>query len=235
LLFLRLLFAAGMIGLVVWVIRRAYLLRPKLDVPSSPALPELTPLSTAELRAMEKLARASESLAEALSIRPKIMELVPIAKDERIAANTDQLLREIAREVENERRIAEALEEIDDTRLGDQLTRADDRLREAKDDVEARRLAEGTIERLIAVRDSRDKLRKRRDELSIRTKNLALELRTAQLALLEATSSSGASSERVEEIRARLKQAVDDAQRAALAEDEVARLIARGRESASES
>lgn len=222
-LFLRILIGAGLIGLVVWAFRRAFASRASLAGAGGTAAstPEL--LSTSELRALEKLRFAV--LTEALSIRRKVHEL---AIDQRIALNIDQLVREIARELENERRIAEALEELDDTRLGEQLTVADDRLREAKDDPEARRLAEGTIERLIAVRDGRDKLRKRREEIAMRAKNLVLELRTAHLGLLEATSSAGTSSERVEEIRARLKQAVDEAQRAAIAEDEVARLIARG-------
>lgn len=223
-LFLRILIGAGLIGLVVWAFRRALASRPAIALAPSSPVAEPSPLSTAELRALEKLRVAA--VEEALSIRRKIVEL---GVDPRIAINVDQLVREIAREAENERRIAEALEEIDDAKLGDQLTRADDRLREVKDDPEARRLAEGTIERLIAVRDARDKLRRRREEIDIRSKNLNLELRSAHLGLLEATSSAGTSSERSEEIRARLKQAVDEAQRAAVAEDEVARLIARGR------
>lgn len=225
-LFLRILLASGLLTLLVWVIRRAYMAaRPRAVTAGEAAGVEA--ISAAELRAMERLAATSEELREALGIRPKIME---IAKDARILANADQLVREIAREVENRGRIAEALGEINDSRLSDQLTRADDRLREARDDGEARKLAEETIERLIAVRDARDKLKKRQEEIGMRAKNFALELRSAHLALLEATSSAGGSADRVDEVRARLKQAVDEAQRAAVAEDEVAKLIAHGRE-----
>lgn len=223
-LVLRILFGLAVIAFGVWALRRAWRSRPQLsaETVSSPGAEERA-ISGSELRALEKMGRSMPLLAEALSLRPKILE---IAKDGRIALTAETLIREVARELENERRIAEALAEIDDSKLNAQLEEADDRINAAFEDPEARRLAEGTVERLVAMRDARNKLRRRAEEIRTRVKHMVLELRTAQLALLEATA--GASLETIEEIRARLRQASEEARRAAVAEEEVARLIARG-------
>jgi hypothetical protein len=216
-LVLRILFGLALVALAIWGLRRALANRPQLAPPRTGS----EPISASELRAMERI--AAPLMEEALSLRPKILE---VAQDARISETAETLIRELARELQNEARIGEALAEIDDAKLGEQLTVADDRLREAREDPEARHLAEGTIERLIAVRDARDKLRRRRDEIQTRGKHMVLELRAAHLALLDA--SAGGAAERVEEVRARLRIACDEARRAAVAEEEVAKLIARG-------
>jgi hypothetical protein len=218
---LRLLIAGGVIAFVVWVLRRAFAAKP--SIASGNAQKQPVGLSNVELRKIEAIARKSKTVEEALHLRPKILE---VTNESSIAIAVDNLVREIAHEAENELRIADALLEIDDSRLGEQLSATDDQMRAAQDE-EGKKLAEGTIERLMAVRDGRDKLRRRGDEIATRSKHLVLELRSAHLAMLEAVSSAGASAERVEEIRARLKQACDDAQRSAVAEEEVAKLIAR--------
>src|SRR5688500_7046 len=93
---------------------------------SAVATPAIATLSREELARLSALAPVSDSIEDALALRPKIRE---ITTDERIAEAVDLLLRELLREVENEVRIEQALAEIDDASLSAQLNEADDALR----------------------------------------------------------------------------------------------------------
>lgn len=216
-LLIRVLLISGAVAAAIWAFRRW---RAGQVLPA-PATTRPNKLEGKELARLEGIARRSDDLARALELRRKIAESAAGRFEPEIAG----LLRHLAHQVETTARIDAALEELKGGDLAGALDRAESKRLEAETD-EARRLAEATVEKLVALRDRAQKLVVRRDELAVATEHILLELHGVHLAVLESTSSEELGDEAAAEIRRKLTTASEDLERAAAAGDEVARFLA---------
>jgi len=218
---------AAVVAVTVWRKREALLqaVVGRLVKARQPPPPP-PPLAAGDLARLEGLAGDSPRLAEALSLRGRILELCA-PEDDPLRGQVDETVRHLGRQAEARARVARALAGRDPDGLQDDIERARDRLDAAGEDDDRRRRVR---QALVALEDRREHLRRlesRGDEVDTAFESLVVELGNLHLALVDAASSrAAAKSGRLAEVRARLHEASEDLVRRTEAEEEVERLLA---------
>ena len=201
---LRLIVGLVLLGFVYSVVRAT--LFPKKSLPGGR-------LEKDELTRLRQLAKHSPRVQEALALRDDIHRVIeehPSSRGEsgaELEARVDAVSRQLLEQTSTRIKVEEALRRFDAN-------------------THAEEILESTLERLQSQGEHLERLRRRLEQLEHAEKQIVVELRNVQLALLDAASSkAGLGDERVQEIRVGLAEAAETLRQTTDADEELTRLL----------
>ena len=182
-------------------------------------------LTSGEIIEFGLLAKNTPALAEALTLRAKIVELALGSGWKSVAIQADEAIRQLGAQAETRQRIENAVEDLESGRLRRQLDASRQVAAGAATDDE-RRAAEARSERLDIQIERLQRLSERWGELDRASQEIVLELRDVHLALLDAASSKAdLGSDTARQMRSRLELITDEMRRSAHSDEDVARIL----------
>jgi len=179
---------------------------------------------------VKALAGSAPRLVEALGVRDELLEVFDrhagagaVLEAKNNQAQLDQVIEQLADQIDLGRRIAAALEEFDGEAHDARVAAAQRELEEAQDE-DAQSAAGRTLESLSDQAERVDRLTKRLSILEATADQTVVELRNLQLALLDALSTN-AGVGALSEAQRQLGAAQERLQHQAAADAEVGRLL----------
>ena len=182
-------------------------------------------LTSTEIIELGLLAENTPALAEALTLRARIVELALGSGWRSVAAQADEAIRQLGAQAETRRRIEKAVDDLESGRLRRELD-ASKQLAAGAAGEDDRRAAEARSERLEVQIERLQRLSERWGELERASQEIVLELRDVHLALLDAASSKAdLGSDTARQMRSRLELITDEMRRSAHSDEDVARIL----------